>query len=302
VLRDREASLRRRLMEHWSGVMAWEVRRLERASADTQARFDRQSRQLAINKDRDNELLEQVKALEEEVHRRAGRVAELEENVVEMGRRERAIEEEVRELEGVKVEYERNREGWSREKGGWDREKGAWEEHKRSFEDERQGWLMEKRMLSEAREAALRQSEAYAASPRMSDKDRMVMEQLRTSLGGMLSRKGGVVGEGEVVQCLEEVGRLLERRENEVASLKEEMREVNMGLEEEVRRVRGDRDVWKGKAEKADALKKDDVVALERRMRVGSYSPPPGSCLQPAGSKRADLRLDSTERNPFLIP
>jgi chromosome segregation ATPase len=250
-------------MEHWSGVMAWEVRRLERISAETQARFNRQTRIINNTKSREAQFTRQISSLEEEVQRRSGRVEELEEMVVEMSRRERAIEEEVRDLEGVRDEYARSSEGWKRDKGGWDMEKLDWKERAKGFEEERQGWVMEKRMLVEAQKAV--------ASPKLSDKDKAVMENIRTGLGRMLGRKSGAVGEEEIGECLEEVGRLLGRRENEVASLKEEMREVNMGLEEEIRRVRGDRDGWKAKAEKVESAKKEDATVLERKMRVRPF-------------------------------
>jgi hypothetical protein len=60
----------------------------------------------------------------------------------------------------------------------------------------------------------------------------------------------------------------VERREKEVGGLRDEMREVNMGLEEEVRRVSADRDVWKGKAEKADQTHRTEITALEKQTRV----------------------------------
>lgn len=275
MLRDREAALRRQLMEHWSGVMAWEVRRLERNAAEAQAKFTRQSRQITMNTDREHELLRRVEVLDLEVERKSGRVEELEEMVVEMGRRERAIEEEARELDGMKKGLEEERDRWSAERGMFDREKEGWETEKIAHGEERRGWQMEKRMLIHEKEAVIRERQMVMDSGRMSDRDRATMERIRGGLGGMLGRKGGV-GEAEVVDAMEEVRRLLERRENEVARLKEEMREVNMGLEEEVRRVSADRDGWKGKVERGEYGRMEESAALQRQLRVSH----PGSlCL-----------------------
>lgn len=71
-----------------------------------------------------------------------------------------------------------------------------------------------------------------------------------------------------MIQGIEEVKKLVERREKEVCTLRDEMREVNTGLEEEVARVRADRDAWQSKVEKATTQKKDEVMQLEKKFRV----------------------------------
>jgi len=257
-------------MEHWSGVMAWEVRRLERISADTQARFHRQQKHIGMNKAREEDLARRVEALEIELERKVGRVTELEEMVVEMGRRERAIEEEVREFDGAKKSREIERGRWSSERGMFDRDKEGWETERLAHGEERQGWQMEKRMLTEQHEALVR--ERQMDTGRVSDRDRAMMERIRGGLGGMLGRRGGV-GEAEVVDAIDEVRGLLERRENEVVKLKEEMREVNMGLEEEVRRVSADRDGWKSKVERGEMGRREESSALQWQLRVSPLVP-----------------------------
>ena len=269
VLRDREAILRRQLMEHWSGVLAWEVRRLERVSAETQARFNRQFHNRAVNKDREEELARRVEALDGELARRVGRVEELEEMVVEMGRRERAMEEEVRGLDGAKAELERERERWAGEARSLKRDKDGWGEERAKFEREREGWAKEKRTLLEDKEAMGRDRQKIMETGRMSDRDRATMDRVRGGLGSMLGKRGGV-GEAEVVDAVEEVRSLLERRENEVVNLKEEMREINMGLEEEIRRISLDRDGWRSKVEKGERGRRDEIAGFERRSRVSA--------------------------------
>ncbi|CAD6568071.1 MAG: hypothetical protein TREMPRED_004251 [Tremellales sp. Tagirdzhanova-0007] len=257
ILRDREAVLRRQLMEHWSGVMAWEVRRLERRAASTQSRNDRQSQRIATNKDRERKLYGQIQAFESALEQKIGRMGEMEERVEEMRRRERASEEEVLELDRLKRELEREKEGWMGEKSMMEKDQQSWGKERIAYHGERQRWRMEKEKLLEEKEAMMRERQTLMENGRMSNQDQVKMERLRVVLGGMLGRKGGL-GEADVVGAVEEARKLLEMRENEVVRLKEDMREVNLGLEEEVRRLSIDRDGWKGRVERAEQGRKED--------------------------------------------
>ncbi|WVR03808.1 hypothetical protein IAU60_000804 [Kwoniella sp. DSM 27419] len=260
VLQDREAGLRRQLMEHWSGAMAWEVRRLEQAYAETQSRHERQSMQINTLRDREAELLRQVAE-------RDARIQELEEMVIEMGRRERAIEEEARELNDQRLRLEGERRGWNAERDVYQHERDTWTAEKRSWDKERQGWDTEQRRWAEERAGLLSQQREMAASGQMSEKDRAVMDQIRLGLGGILGKKMGSVGEGEILPALEELKVLVGRREKELVDFKEEMREVHMGLEAELKRVAEDRDVWRKRTEQGESGRQDAVVALEKRSR-----------------------------------
>ncbi|WVF65789.1 hypothetical protein IAT40_000523 [Kwoniella sp. CBS 6097] len=260
ILQDRESSLRRRLMEHWSGVMAWEVRRLERTSAETQARYDKQSLKLNTLKDREAELIRST-------NEKAARVQELEEMVIEMGRRERAIEEEARELDQHRARLEQERQGWMGEREAYQRERDAWTAEKRGWDRERQQWNQEQRRWEEERAGLVGDRQRLVESGQMSEKDRAVMDQIRLGLGGILGRKMGSVGEHEVLPAMDEVKTLIGRREQEVVHLKEEMREVHMGLEEELRRAAEDRDVWKSRADQGEAGQRDALTTLEKKLR-----------------------------------
>lgn len=297
LLRDREASLRRRLMEHWSGVMAWEVRRLERISGEAQARADRASRQASSSKARADEMTRRTQEMDGEIQARGGRITALEEMVVEMGRRERAIEEEVRELDEIKRNLEREKAGWENDRGTKEQHVAEWEVERQSFERERQAWQGEKRMLIQDREAVVKARAAERQNGQMSEKDRAMVERVRAGLGSLLGKKAGVP-EGEMADAVDDVRRLLERRENEVVKLKEEMREVNMGLEEEVRRVNADRDAWKGKAENVErsgATRSNELAVLEKQLRVGLL---PG-CADPRHKEiRYPTCLYATNRSP----
>jgi hypothetical protein len=264
VLREREAGLRQRLMEHWSGVMAWEVRRLEQASSQAQAKCTRQSHQLSQVKDREGAMRKQFKEIEMEMTKKHGRVEELEEMVVEMGRRERAIEEEVRELDQVKSKMEQDRQRTAQET---DRERARWAEERRGFEEEKRRWHDERQRILGEKESVVRERQILAENGQMSARDKAVMDRIRQGLGGILSRKAAV-GEGEIIDALEDVKKVVDAREKEIGTLKEEMREVNMGLEEEVKRMASDRDAWKVRAEKADASRKEEIMTLSKKIRV----------------------------------
>jgi hypothetical protein len=258
-------------MEHWSGVMAWEVRRLEKASSQAQARYAQQQRQANTYKDREEAMRRQFTELEQDLQHRTGRVAELEEIVVEMGQRERAIEDEIKQLDEERGILEKERHGWSGEKQSFAQERSAWERDKRAFEAEKRQWETERGTLVAERDAALRDRQKSLDSGRMSDRDRATMDMMRSGLGGILGRKSGSVAEAEIIEAVEEVKKLVERREKEVCTLRDEMREVNTGLEEEVRRVRADRDAWKTKVERGDLGKKDEMGQLEKKLRVGFH-------------------------------
>lgn len=268
VLREREAGLRQRLMEHWSGVMAWEVRRLERASSETAARFTRQQRQVNTYKDREEAMRRQFTSLEQDLHVKSGRVEELETLVEELGRRDRAIGEEIRQLDEERGIMEKDRQGWIVERSAIQQERSKWERERQSFDQQRQMWEDEKRQLVSAHQESEQHRTKALEAGKMSDHDRATMDRLRTGLGGILGRKSGTVGEAEVVDALEEVKRLVERMEKQITTLKDEMNEVNMGLEEEVRRMGQDRDAWKGKLEKIEMAKKEETLQLEKRLRV----------------------------------
>ncbi|WWD16501.1 hypothetical protein CI109_100927 [Kwoniella shandongensis] len=260
ILRDREAQLRRRLMEHWSGSMAWEVRRLERVSGETQAKYNKQSRKM-------NAFAAREADLQRQTEEKATRVAELEEMVIEMGRRERAIEEEARELDERRLELEKEKQGWLGEKEDYERERQGIVAERRTWDQGRIQWDEEKRRWQQEKDALMNDRQRVIESGQMSDKDRAVMDSTRAALGQILGRKTGTVGETEVISALEEVKGLVQRREREVSNLRDEMREVNMGLEEEVRRVSEDRNSWKARAEKGEAGKKEEWAVLEKRLR-----------------------------------
>lgn len=250
--------------------MAWEVRRLERVSTENQLRFDRQAKKIASSKAGEEEMMRRIAALEDECAKRTTRTDELEEMVIEMGRRERAVEEELKELDGLKTHHERERQAWKEERQALQSDTSQRDHDRKAFDEERQNWAMEKKMLIQDREMVVRDRAKALENGRMSDRDRAMLERVRGGLGGILGRKAGIA-ETEMVDAVEEVKMLLQKREDDVVRLKEEMREVNAGLEEELRRASADRDQMKKKVDevtKSDSKRSVELSSLQRQLRV----------------------------------
>lgn len=265
VLREREAALRQRLMDHWSGVLAWEVRRLERTSSEAHARYSRQQRQVNVYRDREDAIRRQFSALEEDLQVKTHQIKDLEGAVDEMTRREQAVKDEVGQLDEERGILEKERQGWRSDRQTFDQERDRWQRERQAFDDERRNWKTEKRNLVAQREEAIKDRQKALESGQMSNQDRITMNRIRSDLGSILNRKSGTVGEAEVVDAMEEVKRLVSRMEGDIARLKDEMHELNNGLEEEVRRTAKDRDQWKSKAEKAEVT---GAAEFEKRLRA----------------------------------
>lgn len=264
MLRDREASLRRRLLEHYSSVMSWEVRRLTRITTEIQSRLDSQSYKLSTFDQREQELIRQV-------DEGRAKVEELETMVLELGRREKGIEEEARELEAQRDDLERERATWAHEREQLLNERQIWLEHSRGWDKQVAEFNQARHNWAQEREALLEERERLTQNGQTSEDDRQIKDHVCTVLGSLLGQKGQSIREEEIVPALEDLKKRLAARETEVLSLREDVREVNMGLEEEVRRVADDRDAWKAKLEKGEALRKEEVTSLERSLRVCTF-------------------------------
>ncbi|KAL7423756.1 hypothetical protein Q5752_001339 [Cryptotrichosporon argae] len=279
LLRDREASLRQRLMEHWSGVMAWEVRRLERVSADalSRARDPAQeaemARRLAQLESSAKAAAARADELETIVERRTTRADELEEVVLEMKRQERATEDE---LAGLHAAH-----------GALMREKDAWAKERAGFVAEREQWVADHTALVAQHQAAARAVRALEADARAHDEhrlkleverdaardsvgrasavDRAIAERVRVGLAAVLGRP---VDDANMARAVEDIQALVGKKDGEVARLKQEVEELNRGLEEEVRRATGDRDAWKGRAEGAEKKARDELAAMEKQLKA----------------------------------
>ncbi|WVQ74622.1 hypothetical protein IAR50_004223 [Cryptococcus sp. DSM 104548] len=261
TLRDREASVRRQVLEHFGGVMSWEVQRLERINAEVMGRFEGMQTRLDGVEEREAELVRDVQE---------GRmkVEELEATVDELQRRARASDDQARQLEDQLAQAQQDQSNWRREQSQYDQERQEWMEEKQrwerqvaSFDVERRRWAEEKEVLFGDREKMMQQS------GQSSERDRQIKSHVQTSLGALLGRRAGQVDEEEIVPAFEQLRTVLAEKEREIMGLREEVREVNMGLEEEVRRVSQDRDAWKAKVEKGEAMKREEVASLEQSLR-----------------------------------
>lgn len=114
VLRDREAALRRRLMEHWAGVMAWEVRRLEACASETSARHAVHSHAYEEAQDREYELTQRIRNLEEQLA--AGGSGHSREDVGELQMREQDLTHRLRAAEAELEHYTNQARGFDSER------------------------------------------------------------------------------------------------------------------------------------------------------------------------------------------
>lgn len=234
-------------MEHWAGVMAWEVRRLERVSSETQARFNRQSRHIDTSKEREAAMLKQmgeleshldrrgerINQLQEEMSRGEGRTKELEEMVVELGRRERGVEEECRglqkQLRGMEVE----KEGWEVQRRAIERDTSVFESERSAWTKERDEWTMHKKVLADEMDKLMRDRQRMLDAGKTGERD-------SAALGGVKARLGAVL-QRPVTDVEGAVNEVLARKEREIETLRKEMQEANAGWEDELRRAREDK-------------------------------------------------------------
>lgn len=115
VLRDRESALRRRLMEHWAGVMAWEVRRLEARASETSARHAVHSHAFEEAQDREYELTQRIRNLEEQLAAGGGRSGRRE-DVEELQMREQDLTYRLRAAEAELDHYTNQARGFDTER------------------------------------------------------------------------------------------------------------------------------------------------------------------------------------------
>ncbi|WVO13271.1 hypothetical protein L204_100884 [Cryptococcus depauperatus] len=277
VLRDREGSLRKRLLEHYSSVMSWEIKRVSKVSSQTQVKLEHQSHKLASMAQREEDLIREMvenkrRAMEfesavRELDKSKRKMSEMETVISEMVRRENRLEKEAVNLQSRLQALEQEKQAWSYERSQFDREKKVWSEEKEEWQKHLDNWDAERQHWKEEKEVLFGDRERLVQGGKISEKDRQLKDHVRMTVGSLLGRKAGLSSEEEIAPALEEVRSLLSRREQEVLNLKEEVKEVNMGLEEELKRIAEDRDAWKGRSEMAEGTTREEISLLEKRLR-----------------------------------
>lgn len=210
IVRDRESSLRRTLMEHWAGVMAWEVRRLEqssRLSEDRATVAEQNAAIMAKELEKLDVVTKKVEAQERELGKRGGRVQEL--------------EAAVQAMKGSELELQKAL---------------------RSVDDERRQWQQERASLIEEAEQSQGNSVQWDTA----------REAIANALGLASLRDSS--------EAIDHIARLRssdKQKDEELKVMKDEMREVGMGLEEELRRVASERDRVKSELEAMSLARKE---------------------------------------------
>lgn len=203
VLRDREATLRRTLNEHWAGVMAWEVRRVEKVSQLAETRLAKVEQTLL-------KLEAKAGLQKEELRQRDSQLKRTKEQLE--GR-----EDEIRTLANRFVALEQRKD-----------------ELERNAKADQHRWTIECERLEKAIEQGTNAASTWDTSK----------PQLARALG--LERLDTV---SDAVHAIKKLNTDVKRKDEEVKVMKDEVREVSMGLEAEVTRVAQERDMLRMKLE-----------------------------------------------------
>ncbi len=215
VLRDRESVLRRRLMEHWAGSMAWEVRRLTSVMQAAEEKLAEAARNEAI-----------IRKLEP----LAARAVDLERSLVDRTRRMQNVERQMAETE---------------------------RKHRSLEEEFSQALAGRQQVEAERNELEQKMLEGSAHVSRW--------ETAKAAIGQVLKRDD-LDSVGEIVDAIKRMDVSLKLKDEELGVIKSEMREVGMGLEDELKRVADDRDTLKAQLEQATKAGIQEMQARDRQI------------------------------------
>jgi chromosome segregation ATPase len=293
VLRDRESGLRRRLMEHWAGVMAWEVRRLEfvvksaedramqaaqeveelaglrdvaRQAEFLESKLDNAQQQLENGSKRIREYEEEARMLKIELNARDAKISDLEgaladlEEEVKMKRKEGAVlEAEIGQQRRRGDELEKMLNGMDTEAGSRVKELESELVHAK---EERDRWAEEKVKLRESAEDGKMKANMW--------------ETAKISAAQAL----GVAQVENVIDISDGIKKLMNTvkdRDEELKVLKEEMREISLGFEDEMARLAKERDDFRAKVDEMGGRSLDEETVrvkqteqLETKIKVST--------------------------------
>lgn len=207
-MQSREGAVRRALMEHQAGVLAWEVRRLEhinRISEERATRYQKEAEEVKELRLVAQQVTEQ-KAQLAESHERIKR---LESMVVDLGSKEGRLLSQVESLESEKNSLRKDRDLANQKSDALRREN-------KTLLTQGETWSQTKALLTNA------------------------LDQPRLEIPS------------EMAEYIRKLISATKHKDEELRVLKEEMREVNMGMERELSRVAADRDTFKARLENMD--------------------------------------------------
>ena len=291
VLRDRESGLRRRLMEHWAGVMAWEVRRLEvvvKSAEDRAARAIQEVEELAELRDiaRKAEMLEnKLDNAQQQLENGSKRIREREEEAEMLKSELNNRDLKISDLEGALADLEDEVKMKRKEGALLEAEIGQHRTRASELEDvlngiDTEAGVRAKQLeleLQQAREEQHKWSEEKAHLKESAEDGKMkanMWETAKISAAQAL----GVAQVENVIDISDGIKRMVNTvkdRDEELKVLKEEMREISLGFEDEVARLAKEQDGFRAKAEELggrslneETVRVKQTEQLEAKVRV----------------------------------
>jgi chromosome segregation ATPase len=225
-LQGREGAMRRALMEHQAGVLAWEMRRLEAASQAAEekaARFQKEAEEAKELRVIAHRVHQQEKQLKDYL----SRMQQLGATITDISGRERSLL--------AKVE---------------------------ALDHEKKHCQNQSASLSQENEMLRKQD---AASRKREDEWSRAMPMLAQILNVPSS-----LSFAEMTEAVKALRSSATRKEEELRVAKEEMREVNMGMENELNRVATDKDVYKVRIEELEREIMERKRSVSRRADLES--------------------------------
>jgi uncharacterized phage infection (PIP) family protein YhgE len=207
-MQSREGAVRRALMEHQAGVLAWEVRRLEHTNqmAEAQAtRYQKEAEEVKALRLVAQQAAEQKAELAES----QGRIKQLESMVADLGSREGRLLSQIESTESEKSRLRKDRDLANQQVDALRREN-------KTLSTTAETWSQAKSLLANALER-----------PHLEDPS-------------------------EMAEWIQKLVSSIKHKDEELRIIKEEMREVNTGMERELSRVAADRDTYKARLDEAD--------------------------------------------------
>lgn len=284
-IRDRESALRRTLMEHWAGVMAWEVRRLESVVKQAEARAEKaaqdsaevaslrkvarraqalesESRELVQDLEESNGRIrqhqEEAHMLKSELHERDERITQLE---AALQKAEIDLSEQHEHGARMATEADKHRsrvmeleEHLDELDAGQSTRIQELEQSVQQSNQERDQWIEERIQLREEAEEG-----------------KMKANMWETAKLGAAQALGleMVASVTDMVDGIKRLSSTVKDRDEELKVVKEEMREVGLGLESEIGRLADERDSLRAKLEQVEGRTMQDATA--KRQQIEEY-------------------------------
>lgn len=272
-----------------------------RSLEDEREHYTKQTRGLESERD---QHASRLRELEEDWSERGRRIAELEEMVLEFGKRERTLGDNARAAQHAVDTVNAEREEWERERSQLVAEREELMDERdnllkqrdsanRERDDiyhkhgalvaesaqairvrdrltaERDAWNEERQALITARDGhAAERSKLTEAADKAAGQSRL-LDGICADIGRLIGRQ---VSGDDLPAAVDEVRSLQLKKDQEIASLRDELREVTHGLETEIGRITADRDALRAIADESSSSStramQVEMTELVRKIRA----------------------------------